>query len=159
MARHYLPPSGFLKAIIAGNGLLSGSESADENLTQLIEMMADADLTNRDWATFLLAQEDMDTPVIREALLRSANDEDIAVRAEAIFGLAKRDRLLALPFVQLALRGETIVVPILEAAALCAHPSLIADLRVWVEPSTEPFIDRLAAEALNACERTARADT
>ena len=155
MARHYEPPSDFLKAITAGTLPLSGSAAGDVNLRHLIVMMADADRANRDWATFLLAQEEIDTPMVRDALMRSAGDEDEVVRAEAISGLAKRDPALALPLVQQALRGETVVVPLLEAAALCAHPSLIADLRVWAEPSSEPFIDQMAAEALEACEKAA----
>jgi hypothetical protein len=44
----------------------------------------------------------------------------------------------------------------LEAAAIRAHPSLITDLRVWAEPSAEPYIDRLTAEALAARERIDR---
>ena len=153
MVEPYVPRSDFLNAIIAGNVALSGSASADENLRQLIAMMTDADESNRDWATFLLAQAEIDTPMIRDALLRSAGDENEVVRAEAISGLATRDPALALPLVQLALRGETMVVPLLEAAALCAHPSLIADLRVWAEPSDAPIIDQMAREALDACEK------
>jgi len=41
----------------------------------------------------------------------------------------------------------------LEAAALCADPSLIADLRIWSEASDQPYVDRLAADALKACEQ------
>ncbi|MDP9103688.1 MAG: hypothetical protein M3N05_06765 [Pseudomonadota bacterium] len=68
-------------------------------------------------------------------------------------GLAKRAPSLALPLVQEALRGESITAPMLEAAVLCAHSSLIPDLRVWAEPSDEPYIDAVAVEALAACEK------
>jgi HEAT repeat protein len=153
----YEPRSEFLKAIIAEKLPLSGGELAEANLRRLILMMRDEDRSNRDWATFLLAQEETDTPAVRDALISSAKDGDEVVRAEAVLGLAKRDPLLALPLVQEALRSEAVAVPMLEAAALCAHPSLIPDLRIWAEPSDEPFIDRLAASALAACERIAAA--
>lgn len=71
---------------------------------------------------------------------------------EAVLGIALRDVQLALPLVQQGLRGESVVIPMLEAAALCAHPSLIADLRIWAEPSDAPYADQLATAALAACE-------
>lgn len=155
MRDRYEPASDYLKAIVAEEVSLSGSEWAEKNLQRLIELTRDDDRTNRDWATFLLAQEDTDTPVVRDALLRAANDEDDVVRAEAVWGLAQRDISLALPFVQQALRADAVAIPMLEAAAICAHPSLIPDLRIWSEPSDEPSADKAAADALAACERAA----
>ena len=157
MLDRYEPTSDFLKAIVAEEVLLSGSELAEENLRQLIELTRDDDHSNRDWATFLLAQEETDIPVVRAALLHAATDDDNVVRAEAVWGLAKRDVQLALPFVQAALRADAVAIPMLEAAAICAHPSLIPDLRIWAEPSDNPFADQLAAEALAACEKAAPA--
>ena len=155
MRERYEPRSDFLRAIIAEEVPLTGGEIAEANLRLLIEMTRDEDRSNRDWATFLLAQEETDTPAVREALIRAAKDDDDVVRAEAVLGLAKRDPPLALPLVQEALRFEVIVGPMLEAAALCAHPSLIPDLRIWAEASDEPFVDKLASDALAACEKVA----
>lgn len=153
MCERYQPESEFLKAVIAEQAPLSGGEFGEANLRRLIDMTRDEDRANRDWATFLLAQEDTDTIAVRDALLRAAQDHDDAVRAEAVFGLAKRDRDLALPLVQEALRADAVSAPVLHAAALCAHPSLIEDLRIWAAPSDNPFLDKLAAKALTACEQ------
>jgi len=152
MRDRYEPTSHFLKAIVAEDVALSGSQWAEQNLQRLIELTRDDDRSNRDWATFLLAQEEADHPAIRAALLHAAKDDDEVVRAEAVLGLAKRDVLLALPFVQEGLRAATVAIPMLEAAAICAHPSLVSDLRIWAEPSDEPFADEAAADALAACE-------
>ena len=153
MGERYEPTSDFLNAVIAEDAPLSGSAMAEENLRRLIELMRDDDRSNRDWATFLLAQEEIDTPDVRDALIRATEDDDDMVRAEAVLGLAVRDPRLALPFVQQALQADTVEIPMFEAAALCAHPSLIEDLRIWAEHSGQPLAKRLAAEALAACEK------
>jgi HEAT repeats len=150
----YQPPSDFLRGIVADNVPLSGSEFGEANLRLLIEMMQDEDRANRDWATFLLAQqEEIDTPDVRAALLLAACDEDDAVRAEAILGLAQRDPATALPFIQKALSGDAVMSEIFEAAALVAHPSLVGDLRCFAEPSGNKYLDSRVEEALAACER------
>lgn len=58
--------------------------------------MSDADTSNRDWATLLLAGQDIDTPEVCAALLAATQDQDACVRAEALLGLAERDAGLAL---------------------------------------------------------------
>lgn len=148
----YEPSSDFLCALAAGNVPLSGSEFAEANLQHLIAMTRDQDRANRDWAIFLLAQSDIDTWPVRDALLLAADDDDACVRAEAICGMAKRDHDMALPFIQKALSAETLAMPIFEAAAFLAHPSLIEDLRRWTAPSDDVYFDRLASDALAACE-------
>ena len=154
MADRYQPPSEFLRAIAAHAVPLEGSRFAEDNLCRLIAMTGDADHANRDWATFLLAQTGIDTPNVREALLLAALGNDDVVRDEALLGLAQRDPQLALPLVQAALGSDHVTMAALEAAALCPHPSLIDDLRVWAEPSDDPFLDELAAEALAACRKS-----
>lgn len=91
MSDLYEPASDFLKAVIAEDVPLSGSPLGEANLRLLIAMTRDDDRSNRDWATFLLSQEDADTPEIRSALRSAADDEDDYVRAEALLGLARRD--------------------------------------------------------------------
>ena len=115
-------------------------------------MTRDKDLANRDWATLLLAQEEIDTPEVRDALLRAAEDEHECVRAEAILGLAQRDKSLALPLLQRELRGEQVAMPVFEAAALVADGSLADDLREFASPSGDVFLDELATKTLAACE-------
>ncbi|WP_346908693.1 HEAT repeat domain-containing protein [uncultured Roseibium sp.] len=156
MSERYEPKSDFLRAVIAEEAPLSGGELAEANLRLLVKMTSDPDLSNRDWATFLLAQEDTDTDAIRTALIRASEDENEFVRAEAVLGLAKRDPSLALPLVQKALKADSVVFAMFQAAEYCAHPSLIEDLRRWTEPSGEPFLDSRATDALTACESGVR---
>jgi hypothetical protein len=154
MTERYEPASDFLKAVVAEEVPLSGSAFADANMRQLIAMTKDEDVSNRDWATMLLAAEEADTPEIRGALLSAANDENDVVRAEALVGIAQRDRGLALPLVLKALSGEWVSMPVFEAAALVADRALVDVLRPWTEPSDNDWLDRLAREALAACENS-----
>jgi hypothetical protein len=155
MRERYEPPSDFLKAVIAEDAPLSGSRFGEANFQLLIDMTTDADRANRDWAVMLLSQQERDTPQVRDALLRAARDEDEDVRAEAILGLAMIDRALALPLVKDALAGTSATLPIFEAAALVAHPSLVNALRAFDEPSDDPLLDDLVIIALEACENGA----
>lgn len=155
MTERYEPTSDFLKAIIAEEVPLSGSVFADANMRQLITMTRDDDLSNRDWATMLLASDEADTPEIREALLSAAKDEDDVVRAEALVGIARRDRRIALPLVLKELAGEQASMPVFEAAELIADPALVNMLQPWTEPSDNEFLDQLARAALAACEKGA----
>ena len=107
MREGYQPASEFLKAFV-GNEQRAVSET---DLGQLVTLTLDADASNRDWATFLLAQKDFDTPAIRAALIHATSDTDANVWAEAIWGLAKRDPHLALPLVQEALRADSVAIP------------------------------------------------
>jgi hypothetical protein len=156
MLKRYEPPSEFLKSVIAEQVPLTDGPFATENLNRLIELTCDPDRANRDWAVLLLSQEGRDTPAVRDALYRAASDADDCVRGEAILGLAGLDPVIALPFVQAELSKQSITIPALEAASICADPSLIPDLKIWAEPSKEPYADKLAAEALAACERVVR---
>lgn len=152
MTTHYEPTSDFLKAVIADDIPLSGSPFADANMRRLIALTQDDDLSNRDWATMLLAQDDADTWEVRQALLAAVADPDAAVRAEALAGLALRDPSVALPFVIEALSGDCVPAPVFEAAATIAAPSLVDLLRPWTEPSDNAYLDDLARQALAACQ-------
>ena len=155
MTERYEPPSEFLRLLIDDNAPLVGGGHAEANLRRLMDMTGDEHPANRDWATFLLAQQEIDTPDVRKALLRAADDENEFVRAEAILGLAQRDKALALPLLQRELSGEFVPLQLFEAASIVAHPSLAADLRAFTEPSSDDFLDGLAIEALQACEAAA----
>ena len=152
MTERYEPASDFLMAVIAEEVPLSGSAFADANMRKLIAMTRDHDLSNRDWATMLLASENIDTLEIRAALLQAASDENDVVRAEAMAGIARRDRKLALPLVFEALSGEQVSMAVFEAAASIADPALVEVLRPWIEPSDDEWLDQLARDALAACE-------
>ena len=152
MSDRYEPQSNFLRSVAGGDVPLAGDAFADANLDRLLEATRDEDRSNRDWATFFLAQSDVDTEDVRHALLRAAGDDDEDVRAEAVSGLAQRNAALALPFVQDALRSRTISTPILEAAALVAHASLVERLRYWLGQPDLGHLQQSASDALTACE-------
>jgi hypothetical protein len=147
----YEPPSEFLQAVINSETQTVGAE-AEERVGKLIQLMADENAANRDWATLLLAQEELDAPAIREAFLRAAEDDDPGVRAEALRGLAMRDPKLALPLIREALAQDTASAPVFEAAALVADRSLVQDLQAFAIPSGDEYLDKLASAALAACE-------
>jgi len=131
---------------------MSGGAFGEANLRRLIAMTRDPDRSNRDWAALLLSQQDLDTPEIRAALFAAARDEDEYVRAEALCGLAARDPALALPLLHEALAAGSVALPVFEAAALAAHPSLVEPLSAFAQPSDNDLIDHLVLEALAACE-------
>jgi HEAT repeat protein len=153
MSERYEPASIFLKAVIAEQVSLHGSDEAEANLRRLIAMTTDSDTSNRDWATLLLSQADIDTPEVRAALLRAAGDRDPIVRSEAMLGLAQRDTKLALPLVQKELQGECASLQLFEAAELIADRALVDCLEPWTEASDWSEHDQAARDALAACSR------
>jgi hypothetical protein len=155
MTERYEPPSEFLKALISDDAMLVGGEHAEANLRRLMDLTGDEHPANRDWATLLLAQHDIDTADVRQTLLRAADDENEYVRGEAILGLAQRDKALALPLLQRELSGKFVPLQLFEAASIVAHPSLVADLRAFTARSGDDFLDASALEALQACEAAA----
>lgn len=80
----YLPASDFLWMVANDEISLVGSGFADRNLQLLIALMSDDDVSNRDWATMLLAGKDIDTAEVPEALIAATDDSDMSVRREAL---------------------------------------------------------------------------
>jgi HEAT repeat protein len=152
MSGIFAPTAPRLQALAAADWPQSHEEMA-AMVPDLIAFMADDEVANRDWATFILAQSEADGDDVRAALVKAAQDAELSVRGEAVLGLARRDRSLALPLVQAGLAGETVSVAMLEAAEICAHPSLIPDLEVWARPSSNRLADMAATEALIACKQ------
>jgi len=150
MADPYLPPSHFLRAAIEQIVPFAGSAFAEANLARLIAKTRDPEPANRDWATTLLAGLAIDRADAREALLASAQDADAAVRAEAIRGLARLDPALALPLLRRELAGDEVTVPLLEAAALAADPSLLALLRPFRAAVGDAWLAGLLEKAIEA---------
>lgn len=112
---------------------LSGGAFAEANLARLIELTADPDDSNRDWATMLLVQSEIDTPEVRAALWRAADDPHVDTRCEALVGLAVLEPAFALPRVRAMLEAEEIYRMTIEAAALLGDPSLVPLLEAWAE--------------------------
>ncbi|AKF85336.1 hypothetical protein MFUL124B02_11380 [Myxococcus fulvus 124B02] len=98
---------------------------APEAVEALIRLSADEDRDVRDWATFGLGtmMEARDTPELRDALVARLGDEDPEIVGEALVGLATRKDPRAVELVRAALKGETVMVYALEAAASLGDPS------------------------------------
>ena len=148
----YRPTSDFLRMVANDEVPLTGSEWAEQNLRLLISFTRDLDVSNRDWATMLLAQQEIDTADVRQALLSAAEDGDVDVRAEALQGLAERDKQLALPLVERELARDECGYGALEAARLIAHPALTSGLRNWEGKFSESWWNDLVRDAITACE-------
>ncbi|MDE1146347.1 MAG: hypothetical protein PW843_06935 [Azospirillaceae bacterium] len=145
--KDHLPPSDLLRELAEEDEEM---EAADPRLADVIALCADRDEANRDWAVYLLAQSDADTPAVRAALLAATKDEDGSVRAEALVGLAQRAPDEARPLVIRELNGDDAYAPLFEAAALCGHPDLVKPLKTWAKTGDKE-LDALVKEALTAC--------
>lgn len=154
MSERYLPPSRFLRAAIEEEVAFGELDLGETNLLRLLTLTADEDGANRDWATFLLAQLQMDRPDVRKALLNAASDEVAVVRGEAILGIAQLDRALALSLLQQELKGNVVTIPLMEAAALVADCSLVDDLEAFSAPSEDKWVDQAVDDALVACRNS-----
>jgi hypothetical protein len=153
MTDDYSPPSDFLQACVNEEVPLTGSLFADANLARLIAMTRDEDVANRDWATLLLAQTELDTPEIQAAFRERLGDADAIVRGEALSGLAMRDRAGTLPLVANELDGIPVGLPTMEAAELIADATLLPHLLPWLAKRCNPSdeFDLALEEAVRAC--------
>jgi len=153
MSERYLPKSKFLKRVLSGEIELEDTETAERHVQKLLNMVHDADPSNRDWAAFLIAHLTSDTPAIREALLTLADGDDPDARDEALVGLARRAPGAALARVAPLLKEELGIV-ILEAVTILGDQSLLPALREiegW-DGEGEKVREQLR-RALIACER------
>ncbi len=152
MEEGYWPSSDFLCMVANDEVPLTGSAAGEQNLRLLMEFTRDPDVSNRDWATMLLSRQEIDTPEVRQVLLRAADDSDCDVRAEALEGLAERDKELARPLVERELCSDDCGYGTFEAARLIADPSLLPALRIWNGRFEESSWNELVSEAIAACE-------
>jgi hypothetical protein len=152
MDEPYVPKSDFIWMAANDEVPLTGNDAADHNLRLLIEFTRDADVSNRDWATMTLAMQAINTPEVRNALVAATEDGDAAVRAEALQGLAQRDKELALPLVERELRADQCAYGTFQAARLLACPSLLDGLRAWRDNGGASWIDAEIADAIAACD-------
>jgi hypothetical protein len=155
----YLPQSAFLRDVINGSVDIESSPDAKAKLREVIALMTDADSSNRDWATFIIASMSDDDPDIRAALLIAADDRHPDVRDEAIVGLARRDRDAALERLR-PLLSQEIGVVLLEAAAILGDRSLVPaleEMNNW-EGSSADTRKRLEV-AIAACRQGSGIDS
>jgi HEAT repeat protein len=152
MDEGYWPSSSFLCMIANDEIPLAGSAAGERNLKLLMDLTQDQDVSNRDWATMLLSQQDIDTPEVRQTLLRAAEDSNGDVRAEALEGLAMRNKQLARPLVERELRRNDCGYGTFEAARLIADPALVPALQDWAGRFERSTWNDLVSEAIAACE-------
>jgi HEAT repeat protein len=123
----------------------------------LIELSRDDDTDVRDWATFGLgSQTDLDTPVLREALVERLTDSDQETRGEAMIGLAKRKDARAIPPICKELTSPNVAYQVFEAAQLVASSELLPQLLEWRDQYGST--DSQLADAIAACSRSTDAE-
>jgi HEAT repeat protein len=132
---------------------LTGSDFGDKNLQTLIAYTRDKDVSNRDWATMLLAQQALDTSEIRDALIAATTDEDSSVRGEALLGLAERDTGIALTILRHELEHDDCAYATFQAARIAADSSLLDGLHRWMGRGGASWIDDEITDAIAACAR------
>ncbi len=154
----YLPSSTFLQHFLDTDVMLACEPLTEAEVRQIIMLMDDLDRSNRDWAAFLLSRDEADSPEIRAALLCAASDPDKTTRAEAIYGLARRDPAAAQFFVLQELSNPSVEPSIIEAAGLVAHSSLLQGLLALEEWTGNDMADAELREAIRACETGIPAD-
>lgn len=98
----------------------------------LILLTSDPEESVRDWTMFALgSQSEVDTPEIRDALVRGITDQSEVVRGEALIGLAIRhdDRVIE-PIIRALQAWETAKYPhfAIDAAEAIASPKLLPTL-------------------------------
>ncbi|GEN13224.1 HEAT repeat-containing protein [Myxococcus fulvus] len=130
---------------------------APEAVQALIQLTADEDRDVRDRATFGLGtlMEACDTPELRDALVARLGDTDPEIVGEALVGLATRGDARAVEPVRAALKGETVRVYALEAAAALGDPSfhpLLLALREAGGPS-EGYFRSVLEEVISRFEQ------
>jgi hypothetical protein len=148
----YTPKADFLVMVANDEIPLVGSVLAAHNLQTLIAYTRDDDVSNRDWATMLLAQQQIDTPEIRTALLAATTDDDACVRGEALQGLAERDPDLVTPLLISELMRDDCAYATFQAARIVADPTLWEHLRPWAGRGGATWIDAEIVDAISACE-------
>lgn len=146
----YLPASDFLVSLMNEEISIDDTDLGRANLSMLIAMTRDADVSNRDWAAMLLSDYGPPTDEVRSALLAAAEDENQFVRGEAIEGLVDRDREKALALVKRELSANFATVPVLYSAIALADPSLLSFLEPYADPSGDSFVDGLVLDAIRA---------
>lgn len=152
MSDFYTPASEFLIQVANGEIPLTGSSFADQNLHLLIAFMTDQDTSNRDWATLLVAGQEIDTPEVRQALLHATQDDDASVRAEALLGLAEREAPCATPLIVQELGRDECGYGTFQAAHRVADSSLLDGLRRWRGRGSASWINNEIEDAIRACE-------
>lgn len=128
-----------------------GHYNDDIAISALIRLSSDEVRDVRDWATFYIANnEDVDSPEIREVLWKASDDEDNEIRAEALYGLARRgEKQIVERLIKELTLENSIWYDAIEAAQAVADPRLYPAL---VELRDVDDIDiSMLEDAIDAC--------
>ncbi len=113
IVRHLDHPSDKVRFSVAAAlnavGPMTTSQVSSEVVPVLSQLMADRDADVRDWATFALANLEIDGADIRERLMTAALDSDECVRGEATLGLARRHDCRVVPLLRQAVEAAPTV--------------------------------------------------
>jgi HEAT repeat protein len=116
------PDAGVRYSVV--HGLLRHQD--DQAVQALIELSDDEASDVRDWATFgLCVLLDIDTPALREALVRRLADADPDTRGEAMVGLARRHDNRVVPALVEALQAGWDGSLVREAVEEFRHPEVL----------------------------------
>jgi hypothetical protein len=92
----------------------------------LVLLSRDSDSDVRDWATFGLGSlSEVDSDMIRAALVERLSDRDDETRGEAMVGLAVRGDPRAIPAILDELQGDDVMSLAIEAASELRHPGFL----------------------------------
>ena len=151
-------PHLLLQLILDGDVRVGTEGLPLRNLLSLIDLTKHTQEDVRDWATFVLSQTELNTPLVRNALIAAAEDEWADVRAEALEGLAMRAPDTACALVERELRSGFISVPLFKAASYVGSPLLLDALEYALQGEDLDNPDRIVMEglvALEACKASA----
>jgi HEAT repeat protein len=144
--------------------MFGGSDLDEDAVTALLVLTTDVDPAVRDWATFGLAQSDLEAPALTDALLARVDDPGGDTAAEAVLGLARRGhpRARELLLHRLDVPAEEVWRLDLQAAAALADPALLPVLRSiaadFEADGADPEWTRRVEFALGRCDENSAAE-
>ncbi len=133
-----------------------GGEASEPAVAALVALSSDDDEEVRSWATFGLGSQcDVDTAVVRQALVDRLDEPDHEIRGEALVGLARRADPRVIEPLAAELGLDSVATLAVEAAAEMPSPRFTAALEERLERQPE---DRALTEALRRCREEPAAE-
>jgi HEAT repeat protein len=125
-------------------------------ISALIELSRDEADEVRNWATFGLAQLEVDTEPLREALFIRLGDLEPEIRGEALVGLAERKDARVLAALRAELQTRPVSLLAIEAAECLGDSALLPLLLALRTPGIDPSVSSAVAQAIASLERKGR---
>lgn len=151
--KRYEPKDPWLLEAHCDDRFIGDQRPSRDDLEKLISLTRADDVADRDWAVFYLSMVNVDSLNIRAALLEATDDDNTDVVHEAILGLARRSKELALPILKRELKDDWLSLGLTEAAEYIGDPSLAPLLRALIIEGPEAeYLDEWAERAAKMCE-------